>query len=239
MAAGFPQDCALCHAATAWRPAAFDHSRTRFPLTGAHTTVSCSTCHASGQYAGLPAACVSCHLKQYNATTSPNHVSAGFPPDCQTCHTTTQWPGATFDHNKTRFLLTGAHTKAQCESCHVGGRYAGTPADCYSCHSREFNSVSDPNHLAAGFLKTCTTCHTTSAWSGATLTHKFPIYSGSHAGKWTSCTDCHTNSSNYAVFSCINCHAHEKAETDKDHHSVRGYTYDSAACYSCHPTGKH
>jgi len=237
-AAGFPQDCTLCHATSTWRPASFDHARTRFPLTGAHTSVMCATCHASGQFAALDTSCVSCHSNQFNATTSPNHMAAAFPRDCQVCHSTTQWRGATFDHSRTRFALTGKHTTVMCANCHVGGRYAGTPMDCFSCHSKEFSSVSNPNHVAAGFPKTCETCHTTTTWIGARVTHKFPIYSGSHSGKWTTCNDCHTNTANYAVFSCTNCHAHDKPIMDSKHQSIRGYAYDSATCYSCHPTGR-
>ena len=238
-AAGFSRDCALCHTTSLWRPASIDHSRTRFPLTGAHTALSCSTCHVNGQFATLDTSCVSCHVNQFNATTSPNHLAAAFPRDCQLCHSTTRWAGATFDHSRTRFTLTGAHTTVQCASCHIGGRYAGTPSDCYSCHSGEFTSVSNPNHVAAGFPKTCETCHTTTAWAGARVNHTFPIYSGSHAGKWTSCNDCHTNSSNYSVFSCINCHAHDKPIMDSKHSAISGYAYNSLTCYSCHPTGKH
>jgi hypothetical protein len=238
-AAGFPQDCTLCHATSAWRPASFDHARTRFPLTGAHMSVTCSTCHTSGQFVAISSACVSCHLAQYNATTAPSHAAAAFPQDCQVCHSTTQWRGATFDHSRTRFALTGAHTTVQCANCHIGGRYAGTPSDCNSCHSGEFTAVSNPNHVAAGFPRTCASCHTTNTWSGAQFTHRFPIYSGSHSGKWSTCNDCHTNSSNYAAFSCVNCHAHEKTRMDSEHRSIRGYVYESTTCYSCHPTGRH
>jgi hypothetical protein len=239
VAAGFPQDCASCHATSGWRPASFDHSRTRFPLTGAHTSSSCASCHSSGQYATVSTTCVSCHLTRYTATTNPNHVTAGFPQDCQVCHTTTQWNGATFDHSRTRFLLTGAHTTTQCASCHIGGRYAGTPMGCYSCHSREFTTITSPNHVAAGFPKTCETCHTTVTWIGATITHRFPIYSGAHAGRWSTCNECHTNTSNYTVFSCLNCHAHDRTPMDNKHRNIRGYVYDSLTCYGCHPTGKH
>jgi hypothetical protein len=238
IAAAFPRDCALCHATSAWKPAQFDHSRTRFPLTGAHTAATCVSCHASGQYATLSTSCVSCHLSNYNSTTSPNHVAAGFPQDCQLCHTTAQWKGATFNHSTTPFALTGAHTTVPCASCHIGGRYAGTPTDCYSCHSKEFTTVTNPNHVSAGFPKTCENCHTTTTWSGATFTHKFPIYSGSHAGKWSTCNDCHTNTSNYTVFSCVNCHAHDKTSMDSEHRQIRGYVYDSLSCYGCHPNGR-
>ena len=238
-AAGFPLDCSVCHSTAGWSGAKFDHSRTDFPLTGKHTSASCTSCHKSGQYDGLSTACVSCHLEEYNATGDPNHVSAGFPQQCQVCHSTSGWKPASFDHNTTGFQLTGKHTSVACASCHIGGRYSGTPTDCYSCHKAAYDSTTNPNHRAAGFPQDCTACHNTTSWDGARFSHKFPIYSGSHAGKWSSCNDCHTNPSNYGVFSCINCHEHEKTQTDKDHDEVKDYVYNSANCYACHPQGKH
>ena len=99
-------------------------------------------------------------------------------------------------------------------------------------------SVTNPNHAAAGFPKTCETCHTTTSWSGATFNHTwFPIYSGSHKGKWTTCGDCHTNASDYASFSCTNCHAHDKTSMDSKHRNNKNYVYNSSNCYSCHPRG--
>jgi Zn finger protein HypA/HybF involved in hydrogenase expression len=238
-AAGFPQDCSICHSTASWAGATFDHSKTGFPLTGAHLQLNCVSCHVGGKYTGLSATCVSCHLTNYNSTTNPNHVAAGFPQQCEVCHTTTAWTPASFDHSKTGFPLTGAHATTPCASCHVGGRYAGTPTDCYSCHKTDYTSVTNPNHVAAGFPTDCSQCHTTTTWAGAVFNHTwFPIYSGAHQGKWTTCNDCHVNPSNFAVFSCTNCHAHDKTTTDAAHKDVRNYVYNSANCYSCHPIGQ-
>jgi hypothetical protein len=238
-AAAFPTDCSICHTTATWAGAVFDHSKTLFPLTGAHINATCANCHSSGKYAGLSTLCNSCHLTNFNSATNPNHVSAGFPQTCEICHSTSAWQPSTFDHAKTVFPLTGAHVNVACANCHIGGKYAGTPTDCYSCHKSDYTGVSNPNHVAAAFPTTCATCHTTNTWAGATFTHdKFPIYSGSHRGKWTTCADCHTNSSNYAVFSCTNCHQHEKTRTDQQHQGVKNYVYNSPNCYSCHPTGR-
>jgi nitrate/TMAO reductase-like tetraheme cytochrome c subunit len=98
----------------------------------------------------------------YARTTNPNHAAAGFPTTCATCHTTTQWTGATFNH--TAFpITTGAHKKGTWNSCtdchpnatnytvfscttgchpasktngdHSGVRnYVYNSANCYSCH---------------------------------------------------------------------------------------------------------
>jgi hypothetical protein len=238
-AAGFPTDCSICHTTASWAGATFDHSKTGFPLTGAHTTLSCSTCHLNGTFTGLSPACVSCHLKDYNGTTNPNHAAAGFPQQCDVCHTTTSWAGASFNHNNTPFPLTGAHVTVPCTSCHINNQFAGTPTDCYSCHKANYTSTTNPNHVAAAFPTTCDTCHTTTSWLGATFNHTwFPIYSGTHQqGVWTTCADCHTSASNYAVFSCINCHTHDKTSTDAHHQGVGGYVYSGTSCYSCHPQG--
>jgi nitrate/TMAO reductase-like tetraheme cytochrome c subunit len=237
--AGFPQDCTVCHSTTGWTPALFDHSKSQFPLTGAHTSLQCPACHSNGQYSNLPTTCVSCHLTNFNGATNPNHVSASFPQDCTICHTTAAWTPSIFDHGKTSFPLTGAHTSVQCANCHISGVYAGTPKDCYSCHSSEYRNTTDPNHIAAVFPTTCDTCHTTASWGGATFNHtRFPIYSGSHQGRWATCGDCHANANDYAVFSCITCHEHDKTTMDASHRGIANYVYNSANCYSCHPTGR-
>jgi hypothetical protein len=239
VAAGFPPDCSICHTTVQWLGAKFDHSRTLFPLTGAHVPLNCSSCHASGKYAGLDPSCVSCHLTNFNATTNPNHRTAGFPTTCTVCHSTAAWIPSSYNHNLTAFPLTGKHTTVACSNCHIAGVYKGTPTACYSCHRQDFTSVTNPNHVAAGFPTTCTTCHNTSGWLGATFTHtRFPIYSGKHAGKWTTCNDCHVNPSNYQVFSCLTCHEHDKTTMDSKHQGIRNYVYNSTNCYSCHPTGK-
>ena len=239
VAAGFPQDCSICHSTATWLGAKFDHAKTQFPLTGAHLQLDCTRCHASGTYSGLSTACASCHLTNYNSTTNPDHKAAAFPLECQVCHSTTAWTPASFDHSRTAFPLTGAHTSTPCASCHIGGRYAGTPTDCFSCHKTEYTTVTNPNHVAAGFPTNCARCHSTTTWMGATFVHNaFPIYSGTHKDRWTTCNDCHVNPSNFAVFSCTTCHAHEKTLMDEKHREVRNYVYNSANCYSCHPTGQ-
>jgi len=242
-AASFPTTCQSCHATSAWRPATFDHARTAFPLTGAHQRADCGLCHKNGRYAGTPKDCFSCHQASYNSTTNPNHAAAGFPKECQSCHQTSAWRPATFDHARTAFPLTGAHQRTDCGLCHKNGRYAGTPKDCFSCHQAAYNSTTNPNHAAAGFPSQCQNCHQTSAWRPASFDHDaryFPIYSGKHKGKWKACSDCHVSASNYRAFECIVCHAHnDKTKLDSKHREVAGYTFQSAACYRCHPQGTH
>ncbi len=238
--AGFPQDCSLCHSTVQWLGAKFDHSKTRFPLTGAHTPLACATCHTGGVFTGLNTSCVSCHQTKYNNTTNPNHIAAKFPTDCQVCHSTGAWTPASFNHSLTAFALTGKHITTPCASCHINGRYAGTPKDCYSCHQAAFQTTTNPNHIAAKFPTDCSQCHTTSQWPGARFNHDplFPIYTGKHAGKWSSCSVCHTNPSNFQVFACLNCHEHSRTKMDDKHKNIPNYVYNSASCLSCHPQGR-
>lgn len=238
-ASGFPASaCAGCHNTTAWTGATFDHNATSFPLTGAHRTTTCQSCHADGVYNGKSGDCFTCHQADYTRAV-PTHTSTGFPASaCAGCHTTTAWAGAVFDHSATAFPLTGAHQTATCQSCHADGVYNGKPTTCQSCHMTEYNTAV-PNHPAAGFsAAACASCHTTTSWAGATFDHDtqyFRIYSRGHAGRWTACTDCHTSPTNFASFNCLGCHPHsDKAITDSHHVGRSGYRYESTACYSCH-----
>ena len=234
-AAGFPQDCSICHNTTAWLGGTFNHTTsTQFPLTGAHNSLGCSSCHSGGIYAGLDQTCVSCHLNSYNSAQNPDHAASGFPQDCAVCHSTAGWTPAGFDHSSlTSFTLTGAHTTVSCASCHIGGQYAGTPTNCYACHQSLYDEANNPNHAAAGFPTTCGTCHTTTQWTGATFNHTW--FPENHRSANT-CSDCHPNSSNYTIFNCLGCHT--KSQTDSHHSGRSNYVYNSANCYSCHPTGR-
>ncbi|MCC6243007.1 MAG: hypothetical protein IT353_09205 [Gemmatimonadaceae bacterium] len=236
----FPTTCESCHTVTAWLPASFDHGTTRFPLVGAHRTATCVGCHSDGVYRGKPTTCVSCHQAKYTATTRPNHAANGIGTSCEGCHSSTAWLPATFNHGTTRFPLTGAHVSQTCLACHNDGVYRGKPTACASCHTTAYNATTNPNHRTAAFPMTCESCHSTTRWTGATFNHDgpwFPIYSGKHRGKWTTCTQCHQNSTNFREFTCLSCHEHNQTKMDSEHRGRSGYRYESVACYSCHPRG--
>jgi len=243
VAGGFSTDCAGCHSSSAWEPASFDHALTTFPLTGAHAAVECAACHGGGVFTGTSSECVSCHLVAYQATSDPPHVSAGFSTNCQTCHGTSTWQGATFDHSTTAFPLTGAHRAVTCFDCHGDGVYAGKDPACVACHLADYQGTSNPNHLSSGFGTDCQSCHNANGWGGASFNHDalyFPIYSGPHQGVWRGdCTTCHVQPANYNIFECILCHEHTQLRMDTKHQQVNGYSFNSQACYSCHPRGRH
>ncbi len=43
----FSNDCTKCHVFDSWKPEKFEHSITKFKLTGAHEGVACEKCHSS------------------------------------------------------------------------------------------------------------------------------------------------------------------------------------------------
>ena len=240
-------DCGRCHTPRNFidRTAQLDaHRLTRFPLTGAHVTRDCEECHAPVaqgqlQYVNTPVDCQSCHLPLYQATTNPSHAAAGFPTDCSQCHAPTTWNRARFDHRTTSFPLTGAHTTLPCASCHANG-YTGTPTACYACHQADYEGTTDPSHVIQNYPTDCSICHNTTSWQGARFAQHdalyFPIYSGAHNGRWNACSTCHNVPSNFSIFNCLGCHT--DPGTSSKHSGVSGYSYNSQACYTCHPTGR-
>lgn len=72
---------------------------------------------------------------------------------------------ADFDHDATRFALDGFHRLVECESCHVQGRFQGTPSDCASCHGgSSVISAGGKNlqHIASS--DQCEDCHRSDNW---------------------------------------------------------------------------
>lgn len=208
-AQGWVVNCDRCHIPTTWTGGGFNHAS--FPLTGQHAVADCAQCHVGGVYAGTPNQCVDCHLAEYQATTDPDHQAVPISTQCQQCHNTSSWFGASFPHT-------------------------GITTGCVACHLPEYQATTDPNHTAAGFPTSCENCHNTVNWNNASFAHTFPITSGKH--KNFSCSDCHLNPGNFTQFSCTHCHEHSQSEMDDEHSGVGGYVWSSPACFMCHPDGK-
>lgn len=217
-------DCSRCHSTRSFIDRTVmvrRHVATRFPLRGTHLSADCADCHppvAEGRlrYVNTPTECEACHLNAYLATTNPAHQTEGFPTQCEFCHVPTVWEQARFNHA----LVTGS---------------------CQSCHLDDYQATTNPDHEVLGFPTTCETCHRSTAWRPTTSGYdhdRFPIYSGTHRGRWTVCSDCHTTPTNYADFTCLTCHPHsDRDKTNGDHQGIANYAYDSLRCYECHPRG--
>src|SRR5207302_1357088 len=205
-----------------------------------------------------------CHLSTWQQTNSPRHPTspAVFPiANCATCHNTTAWTTAIFDHSASGWPLTGSHQMAPagkanaCTDCHVNSNYNFTSAntDCYGCHQAAWNSTPTfggnvPNHITAGFpTSLCSQCHDTNVWTDSTFNHAntgFPL-TNSHqiapAGKVTGCDQCHLgNYSSLAIqpTDCGNsqCHLTTWRQTNNPTHSTAGTPFAAANCSTCHNT---
>jgi hypothetical protein len=241
------KDCNRCHTPQSWLVNNITqiHQQSRFPLVGVHSAVDCYQCHQSEtfhRFEVLGTECFNCHSEEYAATTQPNHISNGYSTQCDNCHSvlSKEWKGSGFNHNF--FPLTQGHDINDCNRCHVNGNYTNIPNDCFSCHQSDYTNTTNPVHLALNFSENCNECHTTiPGWKPANFKQhdasSFPIYSGRHQGEWNSCTDCHSNTANYSVFSCLDCHEHNKTDMDNEHRGENGYSYTSTACLNCHPRG--
>jgi hypothetical protein len=238
-------ECSDCHDPDSWAGAASlrAHARTSFPLTGVHLRVACIACHRddrTGAFTRLDPACESCHRADYDRVDFPDHQALAYPTECRACHGTSTWHGARFDHSATGFGLVGVHASMACANCH---RAPGNdpiaiptgPEDCIACHQADY----DDAHAGTGYPSTCTMCHAPTSWGAAVFDHDgpfFPIYSGRHEGRWTTCLDCHPTPGSFALFTCTTCHV--RSETDSNHGGVPDYVYGSTRCYACHPRGE-
>ncbi|MGD9790191.1 MAG: cytochrome c3 family protein [Phycisphaerales bacterium] len=232
-AAGISTNCVQCHNTAQWQGATFNHT-SAFPLTNAHANRQCTDCHRTpGVYTGLSRDCVSCHLPAFQSTTNPNHVSAGFSTNCTQCHTTIRWTGAVFNHPAS-FPLTQGHANRACSACHTTPNvYTGLSTQCSFCHLDDYQGVTNPNHVSAGFSTNCTQCHTTLRWTGAVFNHpaSFPL-TQAHANR--SCSECHTTPNVYTGLStqCSFCHLNDYQATTNPNHAQLGYPTNCTTCHT-------
>ena len=147
---GATAGCEACHTTVKWKELnRFDHSKTDFPLLGAHRGVACGDCHRppaletnlkNVDFRAAPKQCFACHKDPHAGQFAARRDAA----DCSGCHDSARWKPSKFDHDKrTPFSLEGAHRKVACDDCHKLRReieglsvifYKPTPRECKACH---------------------------------------------------------------------------------------------------------
>jgi len=237
-------NCARCHTARSFldrEKVTGAHRLTRFPLEGGHLAVDCSACHAPGgqgslQFVATPIECVSCHRSNYDA--APNHVAGNFPTACAGCHSQVAWNRATGmngGHPSSPIALTGVHAGSQCTDCHLAGQpYAAVQQTCDGCHHTDFVGTREPDHVAAAFPPTCTSCHgLVAGWAGATYVHATsPIDPKQGAHGAVTCAQCHTTAPYSSVpATCDGCHHADYVTTTNPSHTAAGI---GTSCGDCH-----
>ena len=236
-------NCEQCHTVRGWQVTVqqIQQHNNRFPLTGAHAAVDCDSCHkgiATSQFQAMSTECYSCHAADFKATSNPSHVTAAFSTNCTTCHGTDTWLNATFDHSSVGFPLSGGHAVPPrlCADCHINNNYNLTSTACVSCHLKDYQGTTNPNHVAANFSQTCNQCHNTTSWSNASFNHNltnFPL-TGMHTVPPRQCTDCHVNNNyNLTNTACVTCHLKDYQGTTNPNHVTSNFPQ---GCDQCHNT---
>ena len=245
--------CTSCHTMTAWKPPSnFSHTKTSFPLTGAHATVACTKCHANGVFRPVKhQRCTDCHRDPHNNR---------FGQACGKCHSTFAFKPVKFDHSlipkqpcvnchKSRDVHAGRLGNA-CERCH--GTSGWRPArrenfdhaktrfpltgrhrtvSCASCHRESpirapmvcSSCHRDPHGGRLG--TTCDRCHSTSGWKNVAVgafDHDKTRFPLRGAHRRAECADCHERWKKLPL-TCAECH--------KDPHNGQ---FKPAQCTRCH-----
>lgn len=205
----------------------------------AELTANCAACHPS-PWSGARIAdrCMDCHTDVRQQVNSRQGLHGTLSPSiaCSACHTEHRGPHAAlthlsdFDHEGTRFRLTGKHRAVACSSCHLQGRYTDTPRTCVGCHV----APPTPSVHRSSYGNDCVSCHTTETWKRATLHHPFPINHGNKKGN--ACSVCHPNPEAMSVYTCYGCHKHQQTKTEALH--LRKGIVKFQNCVECHPTGR-
>jgi len=260
----FSAACQKCHNVTKWETfdqRSFDHSVTRYPLTGMHAPVACDKCHgAPPKWQPLQfSTCDSCHADP--------HKGQFKPKGCADCHDTKGWQAsdaAIKSGGHPVVSLANGHAKVGCKTCHDRGndKPPSKGSTCVACHA----NVHD-----APFGNKCEQCHASIKWLGLSdsigrASHdktKYPL-DGKHDG--VACNACHSPSKpedvryrKVAFKRCDMCHADKhKNEFPGDdcrlchslngfspttfgvaQHVQTGYTLDgkhaATPCSACHP----
>jgi hypothetical protein len=214
----------------------FDHSTTGFTLNGKHSQIKCNECHQSkfinnsnlkkreNTFLGLSSNCINCHEDVHQKTLGNN---------CSNCHSFNSFkPASKFDHNTTRFKLTGMHQTTDCVKCHKVEARNGKSFQnfvelsfnsCASCHADIHKGK---------FGRNCQSCHNTTGFkniNASSFNHdktRFRLV-GKHQN--VKCADCHgVNLASKPKFAlCTDCH--------KDYHK-RQFTKNNIVsdCGKCH-----
>ena len=209
--------CSSCHTDHAGRDAeivildedTFDHALTDFETVGAHLEAECADCHKDDEkHREAPSDCVACHKDD-----TPHEETMG--DDCASCHESTEWANAKFDHDTTDYPLLGKHQETACLDCHEDATFLDAPTTCFGCHE------SDDAHDGRSGNK-CETCHNPTDWHDSSFDHSrdtdFPL-EGTHAEN--ACGDCHSENpfEDEMNMACVSCHleddAHDKHRGDQ------------------------
>ena len=158
------KNCEECHKEVSWHQTERKHEdfSKGYVLDGMHKDVSCISCHKTENYSDVGSDCVSCHKTDYVKTKIPNHKTAKFSKDCETCHTTYGWTQARYYEHEQYFpILNGDHLGFTCRSCHQNqNNYK--EYTCFNCHTHNKKDTNKQHKEVTGYRfdsEACLSCH--------------------------------------------------------------------------------
>ena len=163
--------CINCHPIDRIGSAGASIHSVKYPFHKYLITADCITCHTEHNGDAEPITkrifehkllqdtvksnCSICHIK-------PNdNLHGGFNSECSSCHSTSIWKGASFDHQK-YFIFDNNHS-GKCENCHTDpSSYKSWT--CYNCHEHSQEKISR-KHIKEGIndYANCIKCHRSSS----------------------------------------------------------------------------
>lgn len=245
------------------------HASTRFPLDGSHRAVACTLCHVDDAklarkvsastrrevdrkgrsllvsrtkiaFAEDVSRCDSCHRDPHRGQFA-ERMNTGSGGGCTLCHRVEGFVPSTFNHDDSRFPLTGKHKQAACGACHAtgaSGGVAGAPAGgaarrggavvyrpidtaCASCHADEH-----VGQLARNGATDCARCHATDAFRGADVQFAARHNDPAHAS--------FPLEGKHAQVKCAACHPVATLAAGTDGDTAARYKPVPSACADCH-----
>lgn len=218
---GVSPDCSVCHSVRGFTYFSYtseQHNLGNFPLLGSHSAIPCYECHKKQekwQFRQIGLRCIDCHSDNHKSLIQTKYYPES---NCKVCHTEVRWADVTFDHSKTEFKLTGAHTGKDCRLCHfkkddeglVKQKFNGLATNCSSCHADNHF-----NQFDMGGVTDCLRCHGTDNWKASKFDHSKTAFKldGKHIN--VACAKCHKPEQegskvyvNYKLkdFKCESCH---------------------------------
>jgi hypothetical protein len=219
------QKCEQCHNNKTWKKTAFDHDKdTDFHIIGAHKKLNCDACHlpeeklVSAKNKSTKSTVRKCNDCHNIVDPHLGHLGT----DCQQCHQQQKWQkNVKFNHDFTKFPLTGGHKLLICESCHNSKTFIVKSFNCSDCHNQD--------DIHEGVMGTkCDQCHNSASWSSWQFDHDTQTdfsLEGSHRN--LTCELCHNQTLEKPLAPAKNCFACHK--NDDIHQGSFGRN-----CKQCH-----
>lgn len=199
----FGEKCETCHKSTEWKKSHFDHDLdTKYLLRGKHRETKCASCHTGILYTDkLTSDCYSCHRKQDDEKGHKGQLGKR----CDNCHTEKDWKVEKFDHNRSRFPLTGLHGTVECKKCHKTAAFREAPRECVGCHDKD---DLDKGHKGR-FGTLCENCHNTRTWKSWDFDHDKTRFRLEGKHEKAECYACHKTAIKGRALiprACASCH---------------------------------